>query len=143
MVAIPERKISETILDFGEPLLSHFPDDVPLKTLHEAFKTVILIWNAHVMATPVWGKPGHLRDLEKAMKGPTAPPEMESMVRHLTKRWLDEFRDDPRAVGHWKILRDAAGELRFRCEARVPHGLLAGAKNEDIPERWTQREQGL
>ncbi len=124
-IIIPERKISETILDFGAPFLSTFPTDLQMETLHDVFQIVILIWNAHVMATPVWEDPSFLRELESRAKSPGAPLQLGDICGYLSTRWHEKFSHDPRAVGLWEILPDGDGGLWFRCDARLPHGILA------------------
>jgi len=42
---ISTRKISETILDFGEPLLSRFDETPPIDVMRKALMTVISVWN--------------------------------------------------------------------------------------------------
>jgi len=61
MSAPPVRKISETILDFGEPVLSQLDAAMPLEVVQSTFQIVITVWNAHVMATPRWGSRGFWR----------------------------------------------------------------------------------
>lgn len=51
----PEREISETILDFGQPLLGAFDFEAPIDVVHAAHEYVVTVWNAHVMAMPIWG----------------------------------------------------------------------------------------
>ena len=77
----PVRKISETILDFGEPLLSQLDAALPLNTIQSVFKIVITVWNTHVMATPRWGQPRFLADLHDQMRDPQMPPEMVEAMR--------------------------------------------------------------
>ena len=46
------RKISETIIDFGEPLMGQLDADQPCEVMRSTFEIVIMVWNAHVMAMP-------------------------------------------------------------------------------------------
>ena len=68
MSAPPVRKISETILDFGEPLLSQLDAALPLDMIQSTFQIVITVWNAHVIAMPRWGQPRFLADLHERMR---------------------------------------------------------------------------
>ena len=99
MSAPPERKISETILDFGEPLLSQLDAALPLDMIQSTFQIVITVWNAHVMAMPRWGQPRFLADLHERMRDPQMPPEMVEAFRTLSQRRLERFANDGRAVG--------------------------------------------
>jgi hypothetical protein len=120
MSAPPVRKISETILDFGEPLLGQLDVALPLDVIQSTFKIVITIWNAHVTAMPRWGQPQFLADLHERMRDPQMPPEMVEAMRTLSQRRLERFANDGRAVGEWSLVMDA-GEWRLRCDARVPN----------------------
>lgn len=118
---IPTRKISETILDFGEPLLSRFDETPPIDLMREALMTVITVWNAHVLAMSIWGEPEHLERLTECLSSPGVPEELRGTVDTMTRRRNERFKDDPRAVGEWAV-KPANGEYRLRCDARLPHG---------------------
>ena len=49
------RKISETIVDFGEPLIHQLDTAQPYEVVRSTFEIVVLVWNAHEMAMPRWG----------------------------------------------------------------------------------------
>jgi len=99
MSAPTVRKISETILDFGEPLLSQLDAALPLDMIQSTFQIVITVWNAHVIAMPRWGQPRFLADLHERMRDPQMPPEMVEAFRTLSQRRLERFANDGRAVG--------------------------------------------
>jgi len=120
MSAPPVRKISETILAFGEPLLSQLDAALPLDVIQSTLKIVITVWNAHVTAMPRWGQPQFLADLHERMRDPQMPREMVEAMRTLSQRRLERFANDGRAVGEWSLVMDA-GEWRLRCDARVPN----------------------
>ena len=62
--ALPNSKISATILDFGQPLLAPYEDQhLPIEVVRAALELVLTVWNAHVMAMPIWGKPELLAGL--------------------------------------------------------------------------------
>ena len=119
MCSAPVRKISETILDFGEPLVGQLDATLPLDVTQSTFKIVITVWNAHVLAMPRWGQPQVLADLHERMRDPQVPPEMVEAVRTLSQRRLERFADDGRAVGEWSLVMADDG-WRLRCDARVP-----------------------
>jgi len=119
MLAPPVRKISETILDFGEPVLCQLDSALPLDVVQTAFKIVITVWNAHVLATPRWGQPQALADLHERMRDPQMPPDMVDAMRALSQRRLERFASDGRAVGEWSLVMEA-DQWRLRCDARTP-----------------------
>ncbi len=46
-----ERKISGTVLDFGEALLSEaITEETPIAVVREIYKLVVLVWREHVAA---------------------------------------------------------------------------------------------
>jgi hypothetical protein len=122
-IEVPDRKISETILDFGEPLLSRFDERTPIDVFRRALGIVIAIWNAHVMAMPIWGEPHHLEDLEAVLRKHPEPPGEPPILESLAKRRVEMFADDPRAVGLWDVVPDARYGLKLRCDARLPRGV--------------------
>jgi hypothetical protein len=113
------RKISETILDFGEPLISQLGPDQDQETVHATFEIVVTVWNCHVLATQRWGQPKFLADLQHRLKDSRMPPEMLDAHRALTLRRVEHFAKDLRAVGDWSVYLDD-GRWRLRCDARAP-----------------------
>ena len=119
MSAPAVRKSSETILDFGEPLISQLDPSQTKETVHRIFEIVIMVWNAHVLATPRWSQPQFLADLQVRLLDPRMPPEMIEAHRVLADRRAKLFAKDLRAVGEWSVYHDG-GEWRLRCDARAP-----------------------
>lgn len=121
----PVRKISETILDFGQPLISELGDDYGTQELEHCMRIVISAWNAvtldDVQSTNTW-----TTSLFQHAEG--GPVEVVSILKSLVHRKKTLFREDLRGVGeHWIKLK--RGEIVFGCEARdvesryasVPH----------------------
>lgn len=121
-VAVPDRKISETILDFGGPLLSLAPESVTIESMRKAMQLVLTVWNAYVLAMPIWGEPHHLERFKETLRAHTMPPEMAALMEILSKRRLERFSVDPRAVGEWDVVPDGEGGYTLRCDARMPAG---------------------
>ena len=118
--AIPTRKISETIIDFGAPLIFDLDKDQPIEIVRSVFTIVIMVWNAHVTAMPVWGKPQLLEELGKLLLSPGAAPQLIDTCKELAARRQQHFADDLRAVGEWNVEFDHAGRVRLHCDARIP-----------------------
>ena len=97
--AIPSRKISETIIDFGAPLIFDLDKDQPIEIVRSVFTIVIMVWNAHVMAMPRWGKPRFLADLQKRAEDPQMPVQFAQAFDLLSQRRAQRFASDARAVG--------------------------------------------
>lgn len=113
------RKISETIVDFGEPLLHQLDPDQPYEAVRSTFEIVILVWNAHVMAMPRWGQARQLAELHARLQDPQLPAPMVEAITTLSQRRVERFATDARAVGQWSVAYEA-GQWRLRCDARVP-----------------------
>jgi hypothetical protein len=113
------RKISDTIIDFGEPLIEQLEADQPFETVRRTFEIVIMVWNAHVMAMPRWGQPRYLTDLQERLRDPEMPAPMVEAFKELSQRRIDRFASDARAVGEWSVVL-RAGHWRLRCDARAP-----------------------
>ena len=118
--AIPTRKISETIIDFGAPLIFDLDKDQPIEIVRSVFTIVIMVWNAHVTAMPAWGKPQLLEELGKLLLSPGAAPQLIDTCKELAARRQQHFADDLRAVGEWNVEFDHAGRVRLHCDARIP-----------------------
>jgi hypothetical protein len=120
---IPKRKISETIIDFGAPLTLDLDTTQPIEIVRCVFTIVIMVWNAHVMAMPVWGKPQLLEQLGEFLGTPSTAPQMIHACAELATRRHQHFADDPRAVGEWNVAIDHTGRVRLHCDARLPPAL--------------------
>jgi hypothetical protein len=119
MAAAAIRRISETIIDFGEPLLAKLAEDDPLEVVRDTVGIVVTVWNAHVMASPRWGQPQFLAALRQSLLDPDTPPLLADAVRQLSRRRRESFAADLRAVGEWSIV-EHGGQWRLRCDVRVP-----------------------
>lgn len=114
------RKISETIVDFGAPLIEELGPDAPPEAVRAAFEFVVLVWNAHVCALPRWGQPRFLADLQRSLQACTPPDGAKvEAFRVLSQRRSEHFATDARAVGEWSV-ETRAGRWHLRCDARAP-----------------------
>ncbi len=125
VVYLPEQKLSESLLDFAAPLLDRLglapsPDEA-----RRALDLAIGIWNAHVMAGPVWGELRPLRDARKSMAGKQAPRGLAHTFALLSVRWRTKFALDPRFVGTWSFEPTDAGRCELLCEWTLPEGVEA------------------
>ncbi|SAL07301.1 hypothetical protein AWB78_08525 [Caballeronia calidae] len=114
-----ERKISETILDFGEPLLSEaITEETPIAVVREVYKLVVLVWNAHVAATPRWADPTYLQMLQQIATSPQMPSQARAWIGKLSHRWQEKFSDARYCVGHWHVKIQDDDTVSFFCDAR-------------------------
>jgi hypothetical protein len=121
-IFVPERKMSETILDFAAPVLEPLGPVPELEEARRALEFAINAWNLHVMATALWGKPKFLAEATRVMGGPASPPGLAAMFEALGDRRRSLFANDYRCVGEWTLGPDGAGGHSLRCDARLPEG---------------------
>jgi hypothetical protein len=110
------RKISETFLDFAEPLLAPLGAEATEHEMEEALKIAFTVWNAVVFdavnRNSRWVD--QLRDLAGQ------DPSVRAVVEQLVARKQSLFGKDHRLIGEYRLHRHH-GELRLRAEARQPN----------------------
>lgn len=115
-----ERKISETLIVFGEPLLKDLPEPPPAELLRSTLSVVVTVWNALVLAGPAWKEPGYLEQLRTLSESGYLPGPFSTALDTLTRRRVELFSDDVRTVADWSIDSDPEGGFMFRCDAAIP-----------------------
>lgn len=119
----PDRKISETILDFAAPAFGHLPPEPPLETFRQMMLIVIAVWNFGSMSFSIWEKQrtkDYVAEWDRMMR--RADPQARALFEELLRRRASEpFKTDQRAVGEWSVVATGPkGQFNFRCEARIP-----------------------
>lgn len=127
----PTRKMSETIVDFGRPLIAQIDKGASQETVQHIFQIIIIIWNAHVRATPAWGHPESLNTLREIAADEKQPELMRYAIGALAMRRLN-FRKDLRAVGDWAVAYESVTrELKFSCTGVLPPSPGGGEPQPD------------
>lgn len=111
----PDRKISDTLLQFAAPLLDGIGPDATLEQMEQSLKIAWTVWNA-VVYTDVADRGGTLALLRSSVR---RDPRMEAFVEPLIDRKRTLFGDDGRLIAEYTLFRKH-GELRLRAEARDP-----------------------
>jgi len=110
------RKISETFLDFAEPLLAPLGAEATEHEMEEALQIAFTVWNAVVFdavdCSSRWVD--QLRDLAGH------DPDVRPIIEQLVARKQTLFGNDHRLIGEYRLHRHH-GELRLRAEARRPN----------------------
>lgn len=114
-LTFPDRKISETFLDFAEPLLSGLGPKATDDQMNEALKIAFVVWNSVVYDTVN----GETRLVDQLRQSTSHDPDMSLFIAQLIFRKHNLFGDDHRLVGQFKLTRKN-GELNLRAEARDP-----------------------
>lgn len=111
----PDRKISDTLLQFAEPLLHAFGPNATEAQMEQPLKIAWTVWNAVVYADVA--KKGHTLDLLRSSM--ERDFESKVLVEALIERKRTVFGDDQRLIGEYNLFRKD-GEIRLRAEARDP-----------------------
>jgi len=111
----PDRKISDTFLQFAEPLLDAFGPNLTEAQMEQPLMIAWTVWNAVVYADAG----GNKQMLEKVRASMKHDPQLKGFVEFLIDRKRLVFGDDPRLIGEYKLFRKD-GEIRLRAEARDP-----------------------
>ena len=112
----PDSKISETFLQFAEPLLDAMAPNVTETQMEQPLMIAWTVWNAVVYADS--GQDGHMLKRFRALLG--QDPQLKVFVEALIERKRTVFGDDHRLIGEYKLIREN-GEIRLRAEARDPY----------------------
>ena len=118
-VKIPGRNLGDTILDFGEPLLSLLDSARADQHLINIFQILITVWNAHVLAMPVWGKPEELKKVQKPIQRDVGKIRGVDVWKALSERRAKQFADDPRLVTKWDLKPSEDAELGVTLEVEL------------------------
>jgi len=115
---LPERKISEKLLDFASPILELRPDDTPDAELEKVLIYAVAVWNALIFEE-IKGDGHYISEIPERM---SVSPVVESLVTGLIQRKQTLFKEDYRLIGDYKITRKN-GQLNLRAEARDLYSL--------------------
>jgi hypothetical protein len=121
----PQKKISQTLLEYLEPFLQGFGDDISREELENLLKVGTAVWNACVVDT--WhGSDTYVTEVRKQMANLPHP----ELTEYLIERKRGEFADDLRGITNPEVL-EKNGEFVIRAEAR------AGPAGEGSPSNAT------
>jgi hypothetical protein len=112
---MPNRKISDVIIEFGEPLLSQLDLEDKFE-MEGAIKLLVTIWNA--VALDHQEKSRRYEDELVRLLNENSS-EFNKIAFKLIKRKKRKYSNDPRTVGNYQIVEQEHG-LTLRAEARLP-----------------------
>ena len=116
--AYPNRKISETFLDFAAPMLDDLPSEAPEHRAQQALEVSFTAWNAVIFAD-VLNDHRHLDEVRRLSAG---TPETALLMEHMIARKRALFADDERLIGTWEVTRTEDG-INLHADARDPYSL--------------------
>lgn len=116
-------KISNTLIQFAQPLLRAFDAQTTVEQAKHAFTFAITLWNA-VILDEHGVEEGHLNKVRKRL-GFQADPRLLEVVDVLIERKRTLFGDDRRAIQEYDVRLDDDGDLHLYAEAVVVGGETA------------------
>jgi hypothetical protein len=111
----PNRKISETYLEFSSPLLDAIGQATTMDQVKKVLQITYSVWNSIVLDT-ARGREKNISMLRETIKGDQMA---SSMIEQLISRKMELYADDLRLNGEFSITKKK-GEWRFRADARDP-----------------------
>jgi hypothetical protein len=111
------RKLSETVIDFAQPMLDAEVARVDEHSMRAALGFVVAVWNAVVAAAQA-GRPVDAAMIRAGLPG----HRWLAWVEPLLTRKRERFGDDLRSVGDWQVWRDR-DRLDIQMETLVPTAL--------------------
>ena len=125
----PDRKVSETFLDFGAPLMATMPDNASEASVEKVLSIAFVVWNGTIL-DDVNGNNHYLTQLRKQAADDSV---LQALLAQLVRRKRTLFADDERLIGNYKVTRKG-GELNLWAEARDPHSIPRTRGKKDRPE---------
>ena len=112
---LPDRKISETLLDYALPLLEQLEASAPPAAVERALELAVMVWNADVLEQTT-DADHYLAEIRETIRLSGMTPALAT-VDALIERRRRLFSDDLRLIGNFTVSTDGDG-LRLRAEAR-------------------------
>ena len=120
---IPKRKISDVLLEFGEPVLGLLKEPT-LEEFRAAISMVIVVWNVHGLSmTAASDRSAYLEKLaeyRQQLAEMGAPAIVLAGFYALDASRVTDYTDDLRCIGEWDMLTDGVGAFEFRCDTQLP-----------------------
>ncbi len=112
-MTVPNKKISETLLEFAAPLIDSLGENPNKADLESVLRLASGIWNACVM-DQWYGTTDHVEAMRDQVRH---DPGYSALVEDLIERKQKVYGDDSRGITNEHVL-EKNGELVVRAEAR-------------------------
>src|SRR5215469_7332561 len=96
--AFPDRKISETFLQFAAPLLHTLQSEAPERQIRKALEVAYTAWNAVIFADVL----NNNRYIDEARRLTANAGGPAMLMEQMFARKRELFADDTRLIGNWK-----------------------------------------
>lgn len=114
----PNRKISETFLEFAAPLLHTIPGEAPVREVRKALEVAYTAWNAVVFADVL----NNNRYIDQVRRLTASAAEVAMLMEQMIARKRELFADDARLIGEWSV-KGAEDGINLHADARDPYSL--------------------
>lgn len=114
----PNRKISETFLEFAAPLLHTIPGEAPVCEVRKALEVAYTAWNAVIFADVL----NNNRYIDQVRRLTASAAEVATLMEQMIARKRELFADDARLIGEW-IVKGAEDGINLHADARDPYSL--------------------
>jgi hypothetical protein len=114
----PDRKISETFLEFAAPLMHDLPGEAPDREIRKALEVAYTAWNAVIFADVL----NNDRYIDEVRRLTANAPGPATLMEQMIVRKRELFADDARLIGDWTVKRTEDG-INLHADARDPHTL--------------------
>jgi len=111
----PNKKISETFLDFAFPLIDTIGKDITKHHVEQVLQIAYTVWNA-IVIDAVKGNNDYVSMIRETMM---EDPMSSSMIEQMISRKKEIFSGDLRMIGEYRVFQKN-GEWRLRADARDP-----------------------
>ncbi len=108
---LPNRKISETFLDFAGPFIETAGGEATKDQIEQILKIAFTVWNSVVLDAV-----GQVTELKQCFAGDALSTVL---VEQMIARKKATFNDDLRLIGYYRIMKKY-GEYYLQAEARAP-----------------------
>lgn len=116
--AFPTRKISETLLEFADPLVTGVLDEGGgIEQVQTCLEVATTIWNALVLEAT--GDSSFIEEARR-MLAPLRTSSGASPLEVLVRRKRTHFANDLRLVGPWHLYPDGDDGFRLQATALAP-----------------------
>lgn len=117
------RKLSETLLEFAQPMLDADPEPLDERRMRMLLGFAINVWNV-VVTEQTGDAPTPIAELRAEFVASGIPAELLECFDLLSTRKRERFAADRRMVGNWTVRR-TRDRLDIQMESRVPSSLHA------------------
>lgn len=117
-IVLPERKISETILELAAQVLGPLDQLPSLNAARGAIELTVDAWNLHALAA-FGDESKPLAEARAELRQRGTSREAAPIFEALLELRATKYKDDHRIVGDWHLGPDGRGGHAFRCEARL------------------------